>query len=403
MLIFRMTLIVIIIFLFSIPVLAQGDYLQKGENALEFGFFNLTNDGKNIQGGNVGFAFKGIVDFDLSIQKMPIRKTLYSKSMTLHIFRQGYHSIPIGLSFNAGTSSYNIGNFFFRNYYKYGPTLFRNIHIGNSLTIQPSAGLSFLSENSMDDEPDNRNGLVYDFDLSGYWKLRSGNAFNITLVYSYYNEDWVGELGNKSDLKLQAKYIISSFGGERESFRERREIKITGKVGETGFGLTCVTFDEITGAGLSIMARSSRGDEGSLSALLFNGGILGVSAGAAFIIVKGGTEYSRPGVCFMAGGSAVRGSGSYAFTGGLYGDIYVSKEVMIQPMAGVGIAGGSGSERVGLGYQFSLTLFGEYKPGQFVRLDLGVSVAEIHRGVNVGTFGARLGLMFGKDSKNKNN
>ena len=398
---FRILLYAIFVVLMASSVFAQGDYLNKGESALEFGFFNLTNGGENNQGGNVGLALNGIVDFDLSIQKMSTRKTLYSKSMSLHIFRQGYHSAPFGLSFMAGTSSYNIGNLFFRNYYMYGPTLYRNIIIGNAITLQPSAGISFLNENLMDDEPDNRNGLVYNFDLSGYWKFRSGNAFNVTLGYSFYNEDWVGELGNKSDFKVQAKYIISSFGGERESFRERRKIKITGKRGEIGIGVNFVAFDEITGAGLSIMARSSKGDEGSLSVLKFEGGIIGASAGAAIIVIRGGTEYGRPGVGILASGAAVRGSGSYAFTGGLYGDIYISKKVMIQPMAGVGIAGGSGSERASLGYQFSLTLFGEYVPGQFVRLDLGGSVAELHDDVYVGTFGARLGLMFGKVSDKK--
>lgn len=398
---FRMFLKLIIIILFAVSTFAQGDYLKRGESALEFGVFTPVIGEEQKPGGSAGLSIKGIVDFGLSFQKMNIRKTLFTKSMTVHLLRQGTWNVPFGLSFRAGTASYNIGNLFSENSYSYGTILYRNIPIGDAFTVQPSVGLSLLKDNSLDKNSDNRRGFVYDLGLSSYWKVNSGNAVNVSLKYSLYNSDWIGESGDNDELKVQATFIMQNFGGKKIGFRERRELKPKGIRGEAGLGLIFLTAGGVTGIGISGIVRGSQVGEANFSIVSFNGGVIGFSGDIALIAIKGGTENGRPGICLLAGASSVRGYSSYSVGMGLYGDFYASEKTMIQPMIGIAYAGGTGLGNNNLGFQFSLTLLNEIKPGRKARFDVGFSAVDVGSGSShnyVGTFGLSIGVMFGKTS-----
>jgi len=159
----------------------------EAEIDLEFGVFIPVNEGISKLGGIGGFSINGMVDLGLSFRNAGQQKILYAKSVTLHLLRQGILNVPFGISFRAGTTSYNMGNLFSENIFSYGPILYRNIRLSNSITIQPSVGLSLLKDNSLDRNSDNRHSLSYDMGLSGFWKIRSGNAFKVSLGYSLYN------------------------------------------------------------------------------------------------------------------------------------------------------------------------------------------------------------------------
>jgi len=394
------------ILLIAYTTQAQGDYLQRGENALEFGVFIPVNEGISKLGGIGGFSINGMVDLGLSFRNAGQQKILYAKSVTLHLLRQGILNVPFGISFRAGTTSYNMGNLFSENIFSYGPILYRNIRLSNSITIQPSVGLSLLKDNSLDRNSDNRHSLSYDMGLSGFWKIRSGNAFKVSLGYSLYNSDWVGESGDKKELRVQAAFIIRSFGGKRVDFKERREIYPRGNSGQVGLGLTFVSSRGVTGAGLSLNAREPQLAECNLSGVFFSGGTFGVSSDIAFCAIKGGTGYGRPGICLLAGASSVEGYGSYDVGLGLYGDYFNSEETMIQPTIGIAYFDGSGVEDDGLAFLFSLSLLNEIKSGKILRIDFGSSIVTVSSGSshnNNGTIGFSIGVMFGKISDSHDN
>ncbi len=175
--------------------------------------------------------------------------------------------------------------------------------------------------------------------------------------------------------------------------------------GEVGFGLAILTADDAGGIGISGIFRGSNSSEGSVSLVMFKEGLTGFSADVTMIPVKGGTEYERPGICLLAGAASLSGIWSYSAGAGFYGDIYVSRKIMIQPMAAAAFFSSRAGRKNGKGFQFSLLLLVEIAPGVKSRLDLSASAFNVggDEPVYEGAFGLRFGMMFGEATDNNRN
>ncbi len=128
--------IIVLTFLVSSAVLAQGDYLKYGESGVYLGY--VSQAGNNFEwrnGGSIGFSFLGVVDV---VGSMTGPSEIYGLGFALHPLKQDGTNSPVGISFAYCMVSNRLENFFNDITSSYGMIIFSNLRIKKELIIQPS-------------------------------------------------------------------------------------------------------------------------------------------------------------------------------------------------------------------------------------------------------------------------
>lgn len=200
---------IVFLLLLTSSVMAQGDYLKKGESGIEVVGSLIKDDISSGYGIQAGFSLNGIVDigFAMTMSKMDsnsgyykVKAKSYSTFIVFHMAKQNKYNVPVALSlligYNSatytGSSEYGFSD---QKYYEdqliVGFGAYRNERLAPNLYIQPRGEI--ILHPSFETSPD----IYPDYDFN-----------------SYSNFDRIDETG----LNPSFNFGISLFAGPDKTF-----------------------------------------------------------------------------------------------------------------------------------------------------------------------------------------
>ncbi len=183
MLIFRMILIVIIIFLLSFPIFAQGTFFEKGDEGVTTGLIAPVTEGEQKSGGSVGLgvtflAANEVTGFGLSGMMRGSNSSEgivsfvmfkggsigFSADIFMATIEGGSKYERPGICLTAGWSSLNgIKS------YSVGAGFYGDIYASSKIMIQPMAGIAYASSSA-----GKKKGWGFQFSLMFLNEIASG-------------------------------------------------------------------------------------------------------------------------------------------------------------------------------------------------------------------------------------